>query len=99
QPLLRRWTVRARHEQLIDPEIVLLAAAHRHAEHREDRFVEAAAGAEVGDHKLDMVDQPTAMNFVRFHPGHLCSLLILPAYHASRPAVRRPGPARASASD
>src|SRR5689334_6407624 len=57
----RRLAVEARDEKLVDPEIVLLLSTDRYAENVENSLVEAAARLDVADHKLDVVDQPAAV--------------------------------------
>src|SRR3546814_14950056 len=63
----RRFAVLGRHEQFVIPEIIAKLAAERNAEHVEDRVVECATGLDVGDDHLDMIDQPAAMQQLRFH--------------------------------
>src|SRR3546814_18495849 len=63
----RRFAVLGRHEQFVIPEIIAKLAAERNAEHVEDRVVECATGLDVGDDQLDMIDQPAAMQQLRFH--------------------------------
>src|SRR5688572_18298377 len=55
--------VGSRDEQFVIPEMRLRASAKRDFQHLEYRIVEAAAGGEIGDHQLDMVDQPAAVQF------------------------------------
>ena len=60
-------TIPGRDEEFVVPEMAVGAAAKRDAEHLEHRLVEGAAGGEVGDDQLDMVDQATAVELHRFH--------------------------------
>lgn len=63
----RRLTAFRRYEQFGGPEIILGLTADRYAKDIEDRAVKGAARRQVGDHKLDMIDQPPAVQQLRFH--------------------------------
>ncbi len=67
QPALRGGAVGAGDEQLVGPEVVLALAAERHAEHVEDRAVEAARCGQVAYDQLDVVDQAATVQFLGFH--------------------------------
>lgn len=51
-------------EKLVCPEVIRCAPVNRHPKRRQHGGVEHAAAFEVGDHKLDMIDQPTAVKLV-----------------------------------
>lgn len=54
-------------KQLVSPEVTLTRAADWHIEGGQYGPVKALAGGQVFHHQLEMVDQPTPMQCVRFH--------------------------------
>jgi hypothetical protein len=54
-------------KKLVRPEMVFPSATDRNAQSAKDSFIEAAAGGQVPDHKMDVVDQTATMKLLNFH--------------------------------
>src|SRR5690606_39388971 len=54
-------------EQFIRPDTVAFDATQRYAEHRKDRFIKTPACIDITHDKLNMIDQPSSMQFVGLH--------------------------------
>ena len=67
----RRLAVGGRDEKLVGPEKILFVAGDRYLQYGKDGLVEASAGFDIPDNKLDVVDQPTAVQFLGFHAALL----------------------------
>jgi hypothetical protein len=63
----RRLAVDARDEEFVDPEVVVGDAADRNFQGVEHRLVEPATCPHAAHDELDMIDEATAMEFLRFH--------------------------------
>src|SRR5690606_28002434 len=64
---LRGFAVYRRDEQLVRPEIAFAGAADRHAERLEDGGVEALRGGEIPHDQLNVIDQASPVQLLRFH--------------------------------
>jgi hypothetical protein len=74
----RCFAIARGNDKFVSPDVVLGLAAERNAEHIEYCGIELPALWEIGDDELYMVDQPTPMQFLRFHDrlplrGNECS--------------------------
>src|SRR5690554_150196 len=73
----RRLGVGCRHHQLIDPETTIATAADGDIQYIGNGGVELLRSGQVPDDQLNMVDQPSTVQFLRLHigtSGVLCGL-------------------------
>ncbi len=68
----RRFAVARGDEQFVGPDVVLGLAHERNTEHLEHRAIELLARGKIGNHKLDVINQPAPMEFLRFHAYRSC---------------------------
>jgi hypothetical protein len=64
---LRSLAVRSRNEELVGPDMIRRLSCNWDAERCENGSVKATAGFKVSNDKLDVVNQTTTMEFLRFH--------------------------------
>lgn len=76
----RGWAREVGDEEFVRPEEAGSLTSQRDTERFEDRSVKALAALEVGNNQLQVIDEPPAMKFVRFH--RRCLTLIRARGHA-----------------